>query len=404
MRILFAAPGYKPAWRVGGPILSISALAEQLVRGGHEVIVFAPNANLDEDLDVPVDRPMSIDGVEVWYFQRQEFFRHYLSSVSYLSRSSGFLYCPSMAAALDRTTPTVDIVHTHLPFNYPTYAAARSAIRYGKPLFYHQRGVFDPERLKFRSLKKRIYLQFFEKPILRRTTALIALTTAEVDSYRRLGLKSPCVVIPNGIDVAAYQGKQGDLTCLGIDPDQIVILFLARLHPIKGVDLLLEAFARIQRNHPRAVLVLAGPDEFGMKERLSAAARRSCPGRVIFPGMVQGELKNRLLARADLFCLPSIAEGFSMAVLEALSSGTPVLLSSGCHFEDVERGGAGRIVPRRADAWADAMDAMLADSALRQTMGERGRRLVSERYAWENISNQLVDVYSRALSARHQAN
>ena len=90
---------------------------------------------------------------------------------------------------------------------------------------------------------------------------------------------------------------------------------------------------------------MAGPDEWGMVEKFRQEIMKCGHGkRVLFPGMVTGEAKQGLLARADLFCLPSDAEGFSMAVLEALANSTAVLLSPGCHFPEVERAGAGRVV------------------------------------------------------------
>src|SRR5206468_4081368 len=72
LRILFTVHGYKPAWRIGGPIISVSSMAEALARRGHEVIIFTSNSNLDRDLDVPTNRPIDVDGVQVWYFERQE--------------------------------------------------------------------------------------------------------------------------------------------------------------------------------------------------------------------------------------------------------------------------------------------------------------------------------------------
>ena len=346
MRILFTVHGYKPAWRIGGPIISVSSLAETLVRKGHEVIVLTSNWNLDRDLDVPTERPVDVEGVQVWYFKPYQLLKRLFPGVAYVSKSLGFLYSPKMAQVLDRLVPGVDIVHTHLPFIYPTYAAARAAFRYGKPLFYHQRGGFDPERLKFRSLKKALYIRLIEMSILKRATTLVALTDAEAAHYARLGVGTPCRVIPNGIDAGAYSapGDLASLRRLGVDERHTVVLFLGRIHPIKGADRLLEAFLQVKLDLPDALLVLAGPDEFGLEGRLrhrtdAAGLARS----VIFPGMVEGVTKNQLLARADLFCLPSTAEGFSMAVLEALASGTPVLLSPGCHFPEVEQAGAGRI-------------------------------------------------------------
>jgi glycosyltransferase involved in cell wall biosynthesis len=305
-----------------------------------------------------------------------------------------------MAAALDSTVPSVDVVHTHLPFNYPTYAAAHAAFAHGKPLFYHQRGVFDPERLKFRSLKKVLYLKLVEKPILEKATTLIALTEAEVSSYRRLGIETPCRVIPNGIDSGAYGMPNASiLEPLGIKPEQKVILFLGRVHPIKGADRLLEAFMRVHADFPDAVLVLAGPDEFG----LEASLRNRSEGlfqtrRVIFPGMIHGELKTRLLARADLFCLPSDAEGFSMAVLEALASRTAVLLSPGCHFPEVESEGAGLIADSSPSALASALAKLLADKERLAKMGRAGANLVASRYGIDRMVQLTLDTYEEGLA------
>ena len=405
IRILFSVLGYKPAWRIGGPIVSVSSLAEALVRRGHEVIVFTTNSNLDEDLDVPCDRPIDVNGVQVWYFQRQELLRRLFPQWAYFAKSVGFLYCPKMAQALEHIVPTVDLVHTHLPFNYPTLAAARAALRFGKPLFYHQRGVFDPERLKFRSLKKSAYIKLIELPILERATTLFALTQAEVASYRNLGASTHCRVIPNGIDAGSYSGS-GDvevLRKLGIHAHNIVILFMGRIHPIKGADRLLEAFIRIHAKVPEAILVMAGPDEFKLENSFCQRADTlGLSGRVIFPGMVSGSLKRDILIRADLFCLPSDAEGFSMAVLEALASSTAVLLSPGCHFKEVEEDGAGRVVDTDPSTLAAGILDMISNRDELKTMGVKGRELVKRDYAWETITDSTLMAYEEGIGRNNE--
>jgi glycosyltransferase involved in cell wall biosynthesis len=399
MRVLFAVHGYKPAWRVGGPILSVSSLAEALVRRGHEVIVFTSDSNLDQTLEVPTERAVDVDGVQVWYFKRWLPLRRFLPGVTYVSKSIGFLYSPHMAEVLNRTVPSVDVVHTHLPFNYPTYAAARAAFAHGKPLFYHQRGVFDPERLKFRSLKKTLYLKLVEIPILRRATTLIALTDTEVLTYRRLGVDTPCRVIPNGIDAPKHDSRGPDLlNPLGIQPEHKLILFLGRIHPIKGADRLLDAFKRVQGSFPEALLVLAGPDEFGLESALrkqSEVLLRT--RRVIFPGMVTGFLKAQLLARADLFCLPSDAEGFSMAALEAMAAETAVLLSPDCHFPEVESCGAGVISDSAPEALTGALAKLLAARESLKSMGRAGARLVAEHYSVDRTADLTLEAYEEGI-------
>ena len=403
MRILFAVHGYKPAWRIGGPIVSVSALAESLVKKGHEVIVFTTNSNLDEDLDVPCNCPIDVNGVQVWYFERQAFLKRIFPNWSYIAKSVGFLYCPKMAIELKRIIPTVDLVHTHLPFNYPTYAAARTAFYFNKPLFYHQRGVLDPERLKFRSLKKSLFLKWIELPILRRATTLIALTQAEVASYRNLGVSTHCCVIPNGIDADTYfnGGDLTELRKLGIQAHHVVILFMGRIHPIKGANCLLDAFIKIHAKIPDAILIMAGPDEFGLENSFRLLTDSlGLSNRVLFPGMINGMIKCAILNRADLFCLPSDAEGFSMAVLEAMASSTAVLLSPGCHFDEVEENGAGKIVNTSSSAIADGILELTSDLEQLRKMGVKGRNLVKRDYMWEKITDSMLGAYEEGIT-RH---
>lgn len=405
MRIVFVTPGYKPAWRIGGPVISVSALAEGVARRGHEVVVLTTNSNFDHELNVEPNCPHNVDGVEVWYFEKEEPLQRLFPRVAYLAKSIGTLYSPKLARKLSTIVPDADIVHTHLPFNYPTYAAAQAAFRFNKPLFYHQRGVLDPTRLKFRALKKKIYLSLVERPILRRANTVVALTDAERESYRSIVADVPCKVIPNGVDLPPGTTERGELTVAGarIDSSATLILFLGRIHPIKGADCLLEAFIRIHSSLPDAVLVMAGPDEFGLQEGFrQQVVREGLEGRVLFPGMVTGKAKENLLSRADLFCLPSEAEGFSMAVLEALAAGTAVMISPGCNFPDVATVGAGRITDAEPLAWSREMLAMLSNPSELRAMGERGRELVRTKYTWDVIVDKTIAMYEEGVNRHRQ--
>ncbi len=402
MKILFAVHGYKPAYRLGGPILSVSSLAEYLVRKGNEVTVLATNSNLDEDLDVPLDREIEVDGVRVRYFKRTEILQKVFPFIPYLAKSSGFVYAPGMKGYLKKNITTFDLVHTHLPFIYPTFIAAHFARKHNKPLFYHQRGVFDPNRLNFRSFKKRSYIKAIEYPILRNATTLIALTNAEVDSYKKLGVNTTCSIVPNGIDIDQYR-KIPLKGVFDITADQQVILFMGRIHPIKGADKLLKAFLRVHDKNPRALLVMAGPDEFGMEAKFKQQVRENdLDEKVLFPGMILGELKKDLLARADVFCLPSDAEGFSMAILEALASATSVLISPGCNFPEVATANAGVVVNSDSNNISESLIQLLSNSEKLKKMGENGYRLAKNNYAWDTIANEIIDVYKDGLE-RHRS-
>jgi glycosyltransferase involved in cell wall biosynthesis len=401
MRILYATPAYKPAFRMGGPVASVSAAAEMLVRRGHHVTVVTTNANLDEDLDVPTDRPVDVDGVEVWYFRREEPLRTWLPFVPYLSKSMGFTYSPVMKKALDRIVPSMDVVDTQMPFVYPTYAASRAALRFGKPLFYHQRGNFIDVRLARRRLKKSVYLALFEKPVMRRAAALIALTEAEREAFAAVSPGTPCEVIPNGVFLPpAIEGAGERIEARwGIARDAQVILFLGRLETWKGAGETIDAFERIATAHPRAWLVMAGSDEVGIGERWRAS-RGNDAKRVVFTGVVSGAEKDDLLNRANLFCLPSVGEGLSMATLEAMAHRTAALISPGCHLPEAAPAGAAVVLNRDVETLAGGMSELLKNPDRLRAMGESGRRFVAAHYSWDVVVDRLVEVYARAAVRR----
>ncbi len=398
MHILYATQAYKPAYRVGGPIVSVSAGAEELVRRGHRVSVVASSADVDQDLDVPLNQPVNVDGVEVWYFRANRTVQRKLRFIPYLAQSAGFLYSSQMRAAIERLIPDVDVVHTQVPYVYPVLAAGRAALRHRKPLIYQARGAFLPEALRRRKVKKSAYITVFERPLMRSASSLVALTKAEIDSYRGLGVNTKCEVIPNGVHVGRY-GRQAVQCELPIPSDRSFILFLGRLHATKGVERLLEAFALVHSRIPKTVLVLAGPDELGLEKNFRAMARHGeVQDKVFFPGMLSGALKQEFLSRAALFCLPSKTEGFSMAVLEALASGTPVLLSPGCNFPEVAPAGAGLVVSTDPKTLGEAIVTMLSDSNRLREMGQLGRAFVQERYSWGAVVDQLTALYSEVCS------
>lgn len=398
MRILFGVHGYKPAYRVGGPIHSVPAVAERLVKRGHHVTIATSNWNLTEALDVPTDRAVDVAGVEVHYFPTANFAGH----VHHAPRRNVHVYAPAMAAFLDGAIKGFDIAHTHLPFCYPTRAVGNAAVRAGVPLCYHQRGVFDPARLSHRAWKKRLYLELVEKPLCRRAACLFALTVAEVDSYRALGLTNAIEQVPNGVDLDVFGGV-ADMTQLPADitSDDEVILFVGRIHALKGVRQLVEAFIVLADTRPFARLIIAGPDEEGIIPELMAAAESAgLAARITFPGMVTGLVKRAWLARADIFVLPSNAEGLSMAILEALASGTPVIASPGCNFPELAAADAGLIVsPTPADL-ATALNRVLGDPSWRERMGSAGQRLVREQYGWDAIVDRFEAIYTRLASGR----
>jgi glycosyltransferase involved in cell wall biosynthesis len=231
------------------------------------------------------------------------------------------------------------------------------------------------------------------------------LTTAELADARNYGVQCPIAVIPNGVDTARYSGLTDPGAAFERWPslkNKRIMLFLARIHPIKGLEPLVSAWAKVAGEHPDWALVIAGPDETGLKAKLEQIARGTGE-RTVFTGAVYGETKDALLAAAEVFTMPSYSEGFSNSILEALACGLPALISPQCNFPKVASAQAGWLVQPQEPAIETAMREMLGMSqAQLQTVGERGRTLVRQEYDWSAIAAMMKQVYQWLLGRGQQ--
>lgn len=389
MRILFNAAGYKPAYNIGGPVQTLAALAERLVQRGHEVYVSATNSNLTETLDVDTERWHDVNGVKVRYFRLKDSWTKKLP-LNYFRKSMADYRTQGFNEWLESNGDTFDIIHSQLPFLHSSRAASIHAERNGIPYVYSQHGVFDPIKLRYRRLKKLAYIHTRELQIGRRANVLLALTEYERDTYRRLGLANPVRVIPNGIDLPTPTACEWPFP--EFVPNGPLILFMARLHPLKGVDLAAKAF--LAAKIPNAKMVIAGPDEHGLTKTLPKNES------VFIAGPVSGNAKAALLQRADVFILPTLTEGFSVAILEALANRCAVVTTPGAYFPELETAVAGVICARETPALAEGLSRAAARS---QEMGMRGYDLAAKSYTWETVVDQLEALYMELQGSRVKA-
>jgi glycosyltransferase involved in cell wall biosynthesis len=284
------------------------------------------------------------------------------------------------------------------------YRAARAALKAGRPYVISPHGGVNPPALRAKGLKKSLYMWGVQRPQLRGSAAVHCLTGYEADQVRKLGVQVPTRIIPNGVVLPplSFDTQRSFLTQRHPElSGKRVLLFLGRLHRSKGLDLLVEAYCRLPAElHRESALVLVGPDEGYRGAIESLVAARGLEGNVVMTGPLFGEEKTAALYGADLFVMPSLSEGFSMAVLEALAHSLPVLITTECHFPEVETNGAGVIVPTDPTEMSQAMLTLLTGPDQRKTMGQAGRRLVEREFSWETCVDELMELYSDSISGR----
>ena len=307
-----------------------------------------------------------------------------------------------LLAQLDEisASPSFGYLHLHGIWHGIIPFAAKSARTRAIPYVLAPHGMLSPWALSIKPYKKKLALALGRRKMISHAAWIHALSQAEVQGIRDGGFNATTHLVPNAvfvdeIDRLSVSGRgRAAIPALGTDP---YILLLARLHPGKGADLLIDAFASIAPRHPTLNLVLAGPDAGAMVDLKAQAARLSLTDRVLFPGAIYGDAKYGVLKDATCFCLPSEHEGFSMSIGEALAVGTPVVISEGCNFPEVGRERAGLIVKRSVKAISEALETVLSDRPAALASAARGRQLMKSRYNWPAIAKRVRDFNALTL-------
>jgi glycosyltransferase involved in cell wall biosynthesis len=285
-------------------------------------------------------------------------------------------------------------VHIHGLWEIHCMMAARMARARKRPYIISAHGMLEQWALRHKRLKKALYAALIEIRTLKSAACLRALSADEVDDYRRLGLTNPIAIVPGAIH--AQPGASPDLfrsQYPQLDGKRIV-LFLGRIHPKKGLHLLLRAWARTVKAED-VHLVIAGPDSEDTQARLEQMTdelkmRRS----VTFTGMLTGDRKWSALAAASLFVLPSYSEGFSVAVLEALATGIPVVVTTSCHIPEVALHHCGWVINPALGPLEQALAEFLSLSSNEAgELGINGRELARRRFHSSVVGNQMAQVY-----------
>lgn len=376
MKILHVAPSIERAY--GGPTQSLAGYisASQMV-------------GADVDVVAPFPTQLEVDALDQAGARRVETFKGYGRGSTAAS--------PGLVSWVKANARSYDVVHVHGLFNFISTFAARAAIAAGSAVVIRPFGTLSRYTFKHRrGPLKRPWFEALERPNIARAAGIHFTTATERDEaeWNHLGLgKRGHVVPPPFIPPSAMVSRDHDT-------NQPIALFLGRLHPVKNIEALIEAWPAVLAKHPEALLRIAGQ---GSREYEELLKRRAGKGRIRFTGFITGADKAMALKEAAVLVLPSLHENFGIVVVEAVAAGVPVVISENVQLRDfVASNDLGIVTKDSADALASAIIAALGDSELHRRVAEQGRRLVAQTYSPEVIGNRLTSMYLSALKYQRE--
>lgn len=284
-----------------------------------------------------------------------------------------------------------DVIHIHGTWSPILMVASYFAIYNNIPLIISPHGCLEVWALQHHGLKKKVALILYQKWIFSKAALMIATANQELLSIRRLNISSPIAVIPNGVDYPDVPTHVNSVLSRKF-------LFLSRIHPVKGLADLINAWAKVRQ--PGWTIVIAGPDENGHRAEIEKLiVNLGLTSDFEFTGLVTGEKKDALFAEADVFVLPTYSENFGLVVAEALARELPVITTTGAPWKELEEKRCGWWVEPGVEGVANGLVAAmsLSPDELRE-MGRRGRKLISENYCWKKIGETALEAYEWVLN------
>jgi glycosyltransferase involved in cell wall biosynthesis len=391
MRILVVTPYYKPAYAYGGPVQCLYRLCEGLAEAGAEVTVFTTNSNRPKPVDVPLYKPVNVNGVVVWYFPLA------------LNRLS-FFYSPSLAEAVRTRVSEFELVYASALWGHMLIPTAKACAQHGVPYVIPIHGQLFPWALAKKRIKKSIYLKLIGERYLNRAAAIHCTDSLEAEAVVRHGFRAPTFVVPYSIDASRFSKHRSSGILrrqFDISDNANILIFLGRITHIKRPDIAVEVLGAVQSLNRHIHLVIAGPDEDRLSHQLQAQARRlMCGDKLHFTGLIKKDRVVSALLDANLLIIPSeIQENFGMAALEAMATGLPVLVSEGIPVGRwAQMVGAGRIVPCEKEAFQQAAIELLSKPEELEIMGQKGKDLVRQHFDTKCVAQIMMAQYQAIVT------
>lgn len=388
MKILQVTNFYKPSWESGGPARVAYEISRNLVERRHEVTVYTTDG-FKWRLNVVKNKPVIVDGIKTYYFRNLS---------GYLA--SKVLPTPYYAAIIaKKEIKNFDIIHIH-ENNTLGFIVHHYAKKYKIPYVLQGHGSLLFQMKGKKKLIGKIWNSFFERPTLYDASKVIALTETEAEQIKNIGIpRNKIEVVPNGINLSEYESlpEKGEFRKkYSIRDDEKIILYLGRLHQIKGIDLLVNAFSSIKKESNGVKLVIAGPDDGFLSSLKKQSDDLKLGDKIIFTGPLYDRNKLEAYVDADVYVLPSVYEIFGITVLEACACGIPVIVTNRSGITDFVEN-VGYVVKYDADQLKDTIIKLLNDAELRRNFGENGKLLVRKDFTWDKFVNRFEDIYESVI-------
>lgn len=306
-----------------------------------------------------------------------------------MSRPIALHLAPAMSAAVRRLHP--DLIDVQGLWTWASQVSLAHWRRFRRPYVVTPRGMLDPWARTNSRWKKQFFSTFVESSHLRNAHCLRATSELEAEHFRNMGLNNPIAVVPNAVAIPPLAKRLPTI--------RRRLLFLSRIHPKKGIHVLLHAWSCLESTYSNWELSIAGIDENGHEASMKAEAQRLGLQRVRFLGPYHGDAKQALYRSSDLFVLPTHAENFGLVVAEALAQEVPVITTTNSPWAGLRERGCGWWIPLEHDSLVTSLaQAMALPQPELRTMGKRGRLWVQDAFAPEQVSDKMRSVYLWCLN------
>ena len=277
----------------------------------------------------------------------------------------------------------------------PNVTPIKIAYEHGKKCVVSPRGTMNKEALKYSSLKKKIFYFLFQKNVLNKVDLIHATSQSELKDIREFGIDKPVTVIPNGVDIPILKYKKHST--------KFKLIYLGRIHPKKGIDNAIQAWASIESKYPYWVFEIAGVGNKKYENQIKKLILNTKSKSIQFLGPLYGDNKQKFIQSADILIMPSYNENFGMVAAEALSNNTPVICGENTPWEEVVKKKCGWSIPNDSKNIEKTLNKALRMSKRELFhMGHKGRLWMKKEYSWDQLAYKMILSYQWLISKKNK--